>query len=163
MGEYAVTITSIVGRSDIDLDALLDVLPIDAALAFRAEGREISATFCVTAKNVYEAAERGRTTLATATRKVSIKKLADIEVHAIDWDSYERQLETSNFPDIVSAPEVAEILGVSRQRVHQLIGAHAAFPTPIVRVGSGPLWLRATIEAFNQSWVRKPGRPRVAS
>jgi predicted DNA-binding transcriptional regulator AlpA len=163
MGEYAVTITSIVGRSDIDLDALLDGLPVDAALAFRPENREISATCCVTAADVYEAADRGRTTLATAMHKLSIKKLADTEIHAIDWDSHERGLETSNFPDIVSAPEVAEILGVSRQRVHQLIGDHPAFPPPIVRVGSGPLWLRTTIEAFNQSWVRKPGRPRVAS
>lgn len=76
------------------------------------------------------------------------------------WDERERQVNEPNYPDLVSAPEVAEILGVSRQRVHQLVSENRSFPEPFMRLGSGPLWLRSTIEAFERSWPRKPGRPR---
>jgi predicted DNA-binding transcriptional regulator AlpA len=163
MGEYAVTITSGGGRQAVELDALADTLPTDAALSIDAATRKISATFSVVADSVYDATALGGRRLVRAMRAAGMKDFTHTEVHAMDWESYERQLEAGSFPDIVSAPEVAEILGVSRQRVHQLLNDHATFPPPIVRVGSGPLWLRATIEAYDRSWVRKPGRPRVAS
>ena len=51
------------------------------------------------------------------------------------------------------------MLGVTRQRVHQLSGQHPEFPAPYARLGVGPVWTRPTIEAFQQRWTRKPGRP----
>lgn len=86
-----------------------------------------------------------------------------VESRVMAWDRWETELEKSNLPDLVSAPEVGQILGVSRQRVHQLISENQSFPPPLVRLGSGPIWLRSTIEAFSRSWTRKPGRPRLDS
>jgi predicted DNA-binding transcriptional regulator AlpA len=66
-------------------------------------------------------------------------------------------------PELLAASDVAELLGVSRQRVHQLHADRADFPAPYARLGSGPIWTRPAIEAFDRSWLRKPGRPAKAS
>lgn len=61
-------------------------------------------------------------------------------------------------PELVSAVEAAAILGVSRQRVHQL-RARPLFPVPVIVLASGAIWLRSDIDEFNRVWTRKPGRP----
>lgn len=61
-------------------------------------------------------------------------------------------------PELLAATDVAELLGVSRQRVWQL-QERPEFPEPYVRLGSGPVWTRPAIERFAESWERKPGRP----
>lgn len=167
MNEYAVTISSAANQSAVDfeavVDAVLGALPSDAAVAYQLLDREISVTFCVAADDVYSASARGGKMFAKALRAAGVADFRDTEVHTMDWATHERDTSTSNMPDLVSAPEVAAILGVSRQRVHQLLNDNSSFPPPILRLGSGPLWLRMTIEAFERSWARKPGRPRVAS
>lgn len=62
-------------------------------------------------------------------------------------------------PALVSGREAATILGVSRQRVHQLAVQHLLFPVAVAQLASGKLWLRSEIEEFNRVWTRKPGRP----
>lgn len=75
----------------------------------------------------------------------------------------EEQALRPDTPELLSTPDVAELLGVSRQRVHQLHTERSDFPAPYARLGSGPIWARPAIEAFDRSWTRKPGRPaRVA-
>jgi predicted DNA-binding transcriptional regulator AlpA len=88
---------------------------------------------------------------------------APIEVHVQPWADFEADVEQSTVPDLVSGPEVAEILGVSRQRVHQLAANHPQFPQPLYRLGVGSLWVRAAIERFAEEWERKPGRPRKSA
>lgn len=72
---------------------------------------------------------------------------------------YETETLQSDTPELLAATDVAEVLGVSRQRVHQLHSEHADFPAPYARLGSGPIWTRPVIEAFGRRWTRKPGRP----
>ena len=67
----------------------------------------------------------------------------------------------SNFPDLVGTTEVAELLGVTRQRIHELRKA-GRFPEPMVELAAGPIWLRPAIESFDKQWERKVGRPRAA-
>jgi hypothetical protein len=55
--------------------------------------------------------------------------------------------------------EVAEVLGVSRQRVSELRTSEA-FPAPVAELRSGPVWRGSTLHRFVQNWARKPGRPR---
>lgn len=64
------------------------------------------------------------------------------------------------WPDLVSGPEAAEILGVSGQRLHQLAAEHAGFPKPAYELRAGRLWVRAAVERFGERWERRPGRPR---
>jgi predicted DNA-binding transcriptional regulator AlpA len=46
--------------------------------------------------------------------------------------------------------EIAELLGVSRQRVNQLAEGKG-FPKPLGRVAAGPVWKLSDIEA----WAKK--------
>jgi predicted DNA-binding transcriptional regulator AlpA len=53
-------------------------------------------------------------------------------------------------PDIVGVAEAAQILGVSKQRVHQL-AATATFPDLLTRLKATPVWRRADVEAFQKA------------
>jgi predicted DNA-binding transcriptional regulator AlpA len=50
--------------------------------------------------------------------------------------------------DLIGVAEVAEILGVSRQRVHQLVQSEADFPKPEAVISAGRIWLRPAIEEW---------------
>lgn len=54
---------------------------------------------------------------------------------------------------LVGSAEIEDLLGVSRQRVQQLI-AHRDFPRPVVRLKMGKVWRRSEVE----KWARSHGR-----
>jgi predicted DNA-binding transcriptional regulator AlpA len=54
---------------------------------------------------------------------------------------------------LLSTPEIAEMLGVSRQRVDQLSRTDD-FPSPTAELAIGRVWNRDDIEA----WARATGR-----
>ena len=70
--------------------------------------------------------------------------------------------------ELLSAAQVAEILGVSPRRVTQLAEDRADFPAPAVvsrgqrRRVATRLWRASDIEAWAASADRSPGRPRKA-
>ena len=51
--------------------------------------------------------------------------------------------------DLVGTSEIADLLGVSRQRVHQLT-ARDDFPEPLARLQAGAIWDREAVLA----WIR---------
>lgn len=53
--------------------------------------------------------------------------------------------------DILGTSEVAEVLGVSKQRIHSL-RKMAEFPEPIVQLASTPLWDRSEVVVFLAKW-----------
>lgn len=55
--------------------------------------------------------------------------------------------------DLVSRVEIADILGVTKQRVHQLI-TQPGFPEPVATLAIGQVWDRAAVE----EWARSSGR-----
>ncbi len=61
--------------------------------------------------------------------------------------------------ELVSVTEIAELLGVSRQRVNQLIQTYSDFPEPEANLAIGRVWRRAAIEAWIRTHPRRPGRP----
>lgn len=63
---------------------------------------------------------------------------------------------------LVSVPEIAQILGVSQQRVHQLIASYDDFPAPEAELAVGRIWKRKDVESWARSHPRKPGRPPTA-
>lgn len=81
-----------------------------------------------------------------------------VDVRVVEWERFERELDRPTMPDLVSSVEAAELLGVSRQRVHQLASEHPDFPEPLATLRTGPLWVRAGIESFAERWDRRPGR-----
>ena len=59
----------------------------------------------------------------------------------------------------MSAAEIADELGVARQRVYQL-RATTAFPALLAELRGGAVWDAAAVRKFAQDWERKLGRPR---
>lgn len=100
------------------------------------------------------------TQAARRTRRVVHDDPTGIQVLA--EAEYERQALAPSAPDIVSAAEAADILGISRQRLHQL-RRHRRFPAPLYQLRTGPLWTRDAIMWFASVWDRKPGRPALRS
>lgn len=75
------------------------------------------------------------------------------------WEATDAAADEPNFPELVGAAEVGELLGVTRQRVHQLHTQRDDFPPPIVQLRMGPLWLKSAVEVWAETWERRPGRP----
>lgn len=54
---------------------------------------------------------------------------------------------------LMGVAEIAELLGITRARVHQLRQA-GALPAPYDTLAMGPVWLRVEFE----QWAREAGR-----
>jgi predicted DNA-binding transcriptional regulator AlpA len=54
----------------------------------------------------------------------------------------------------MTAGDVAKLLGISRQRVHQITEEDVTFPQPVMVLGVGRVWEREMIE----KWAREVGR-----
>jgi hypothetical protein len=74
----------------------------------------------------------------------------------------DRQLAEPAFPELVGIAEVAEILEVKPPRASK-IAQLPAFPAPVARLASGPVWRAGDLSRFSETWSRKPGRPRKVS
>ena len=73
-----------------------------------------------------------------------------ISLSVIDADRYVAELE------VYGSREVAELLGISRQRVAQLRD-EGTLPEPDAQLAATPVWKKATVEGFMWGWRRKPG------
>lgn len=78
-------------------------------------------------------------------------------------EDYARDAERATLPPLVAATDAAELLGVSRQRVHQLARDNPRFPEPVLTLGTGPVWTEDAILNFDRNWERKNGRPARVS
>jgi predicted DNA-binding transcriptional regulator AlpA len=123
------------------------------ALAVEPGGRDLSATLTVEAPTVPIAAEAAIAHVTAAVAGV---------VHRVQIDTaeaYHRWLTEPPFPELVGTAEVAEMLGVSRQRVNALT-AHPDFPRPVAELAAGKVWRKGDLSRFAEEWARRPGRPR---
>lgn len=84
-----------------------------------------------------------------------------IEFHVETEQRYEARADAPTMPDLMSAPDVADMLGVSRQRVHQLRETSKTFPDPLIELKTGPVWDRSAIVHFADGRDRTPGRRKV--
>lgn len=57
-------------------------------------------------------------------------------------------------PELVAVAEIAQMLGVSKQRVYQLLDEDDTFPAPADQLTVGRIWRRADVE----KWARAAGR-----
>jgi len=58
----------------------------------------------------------------------------------------------------MSVAEIADYLGVTRQRVNQLMHQSGDFPTPIAELAIGRIWAKRDVERWSRSLHRRPGR-----
>lgn len=71
-----------------------------------------------------------------------------------------RRAGEPTMPELMSAAEIGQVLGVSRQRVHKLRSMRG-FPAPLAELRGGAVWDAAAVRKFAEGWERKPGRPRA--
>lgn len=114
----------------------------------------------IDAANAELAAAEGLRFVTECAAKASLPRWPVVRLEAVLGDVLDAELARPNYPALVSGPEAAGLLGVSRQRLHQLHREHPEFPTPLYQLKVGPLWLRAAVEAFDRQWERRSGRPR---
>lgn len=126
---------------------------LDASVA-RIPGRGVDVTVYVTGDiPMFEAAEK----MASAVGHVVHAPLAAVEV--VDESEWQRRADSPTMPELMSAAEIAEELGISRQRVHQL-RSMSSFPAPLADLRGGAVWDAVAIRKFGEYWERRPGRPR---
>jgi len=56
--------------------------------------------------------------------------------------------------DLAGLTEIADMLGLSRQRVDQIVRSDPTFPAPVAVITAGRIWRRADVER----WARRGGR-----
>ena len=100
--------------------------------------------------NLYQAAVRGRTVIEGACQRVGLFG-SPVSQDAWSQDGGRGPMA------VVGAAELAELLGISRQRLAQL-RKDGALPPPDLVLAATPLWSTTTVEAFLWGWRRKPGR-----
>lgn len=165
MGWYSVTIEcranddrAVTDEAIAAFMALIE--PHDGIAGGGAGDTAYDATVGISAEDASFAAAEATTLLTRAAAEAGLPAWPIVRVETIREDVADAELARPDLPDLVAGPEVAGILGVNRQRVHQLAHGHPQFPRPLYRLGVGSLWDRAAIDAFGAEWERKPGRPR---
>jgi prophage regulatory protein len=63
---------------------------------------------------------------------------------------------------LVGVAEVAKLLGVTRQRVNQLVQSEPDFPEPEATLAAGRIWRREPIEKWAEAHPRRRDSPRQA-
>lgn len=84
--------------------------------------------------------------------------IASLEVTEDRYVDLQLETEPERF---VGTAEVAEFLGVSKQRVSELRSA-GRMPAPVAELRAGPVWAVSSLQRFVDGWDRRPGRPRRA-
>lgn len=84
-------------------------------------------------------------------RILSLRACADEVVAA--------ELAHPDVPPLASAADVAQFLGLTRQRVQHLHGTDPRFPAPVARVATGPLWTVAAIRGYRRGRAAGDGEP----
>jgi hypothetical protein len=147
--------------TDDAVDELMDLLePYEAVVA--AGPGSWDATVTVLAEHSLHAIEQGAQLIEEMAAKARLPSWPAVHIEAIRQDVLAEQLAHPLLPELVSAPEAADILGVSAQRVHQIAVENTDFPKPVYELHAGKLWLRAAVQAFVER-KRLPGRPRKAT
>lgn len=111
-------------------------------------------------------------TLDAATlRQASATALAAVEgaiarkalgIEVLPTHEFDRMLERPQIPELVGNADIADMLGVSRQRAAQLADL-AGFPPAVTHIKAGPLRVRRQVEHWAATWERKTGRPPKTS
>jgi hypothetical protein len=122
------------------------------------DGRRIGLHLWVQAPDVKRALAAAEKSVLQALAGQGLAGFNLLTAEIKPWYELEEELGRSNAPDLVGVAELAEALGVSKQRVSEL-AATAPFPRPLATLKAGPVWERSSIGQFVETWRRKPGRP----
>lgn len=151
--EYAVEIT-VQTRRPLTIEALEAVAAIGGAASGNVGERRLETTLTVSASDPPVAATRA---IEIVTSTVPGKVVA---IEVMTTEEQDRRLAEPAFPELVGVSEVAEMLGITRQRL-AVLRQRPEFPAPVAELAAGPIWRRGDLSTFAMGWQRRPGRPRT--
>lgn len=147
----------------LDLDRRLEIVDaLQANASYDDDTGRLVLTFEVDGATARQAADsaarRGAAAVSSAARGIVPARPTRILV--LPTDEFIAESEHPGALELSGVAEIAELLGVSRQRVVQLI-ARDGFPAPIAELASGPVFTTPSIRAFKKRWEphRRGGRP----
>ncbi|MGH9094064.1 MAG: helix-turn-helix transcriptional regulator [Acidimicrobiales bacterium] len=136
---------------------LLDLLS-DYGASTAGDHRGWSAWISLAADDAADALSQGVQVVFDYAKKAGLPYWPIIRSETVQADVFDAEQAAPNFPALMGTQEVTDLLGVSRQRLHELRSS-GRFPEPIVRLASGPVWLQPAVDKFLEGWERLPGRP----
>ncbi len=107
------------------------------------------------------AAVIGAALVQEAAKSTRMPELPIVRLELIEDSELERELQRPTFPNLLGVGELANLLGVSKQRASELARS-SGFARPFAELASGPVWLEPNVQRFIRDWERKPGRPKKA-
>lgn len=147
----------------LDLDRRLEIVDaLQASAAYDDDTGRLVLTFEVDGTTARQAADnasrRGGAAVSSAARGIVPARPTRILV--LPTEEFIAETEYPGALELSGVAEIAELLGVSRQRVGQLI-ERDGFPAPIAELASGPVFTTPSIRAFEKRWEphRRGGRP----
>jgi hypothetical protein len=163
MKEWSVGLEFTGQRGSVDPDVLFDLIEAledyhAGAASLSPDGTRIGVDLWVEAPSLRAALAAGERAVLQALAAVGLAGMSIAAADVKPWAELEAELARPNYPELVGVAELAEILGVSKQRISEL-AATEKFPRPLAQLKGGPVWDRASIGNFLQTWQRKPGRP----
>lgn len=135
---------------EVTQELLFDIAAMGGAAGGRPGEQRVDTTMTVAAPTAAVAVSMATKRLA----RVVPGRLAGAEV--MTTEEADRRLSEPAVPELVGIAEVAELLEVTKQRASSL-GRLAAFPRPVAKLATGPVWLRSDLTTFKGSWDRRPG------
>lgn len=141
---------------DDALDRLLDLFtPDGGAVTGAQDGSRYGATFSVDATDAIDRATKalnvGLSLFEARAAVAGLPTLELVRAEVVTYAEHDAELARPAFPELVGVSEIADILGVSRQRAHQLT-KREDFPAPVAELKSGPIWARPSLELFIDRW-----------
>lgn len=151
MTEWAVTVTWD-AAVPVTVDELEQLADAGASVAGEPGRQRVEMTLTISAQTPGKA-------VATALTLALLHVPGDVAgVDVLTTAEQDRRLALPAFPELAGVSEVAQLLGVSRQRASAL-QTSAGFPGPVATLASGPVWRLTDLSRFAGTWQRKPGRP----
>lgn len=148
--------------SDALIDDLMEAIEkLHGSIAV-GPGPALGLSLAVEAADAWEASQMARDFLEKDLAALAGQPPALSSVRVLDEATRTAENETPAIPPLVGVPDIAELLGVTRQQAGRLT-RKPGFPHPALETRSGDLWTQAAVEAWNERTERAAGRPRRSS
>ncbi|MFK0042437.1 hypothetical protein ACIQTW_21585 [Paenarthrobacter sp. NPDC090517] len=143
--------------SDALLDDLIDVvIPLHGAVSSGDEPK-LGLSLAFEALDAWHASSLARNFLELDLGPI-MPNVEIASVRILDEETRTAENEEPTFPPMMAIPDIGDLLGVTRQQAHRLT-KREDFPTPALEPRTGPLWIRAAVESWNEHTERQAGRP----
>lgn len=122
---------------------------------------EIDAQLTVPADNLPNAIAEAARAVRRAATDAGFEPGDIVEAEAMTWDKFVQRMDSPQVPELWSVTEAAEFLGVSNQRINQLLHAYPGALPPVMKLSGdrgARLWLADTWRRFAKSGRHSAGR-----